>query len=89
MRLAEAGPWWDPPATPGLRRTRQEDSELEQLEAALGERDDRAWLQSRARADLLTSGQTVDRLSVARRATRLTEQTSPHEASRTQRQQAS
>ena len=41
----------------------------------LAERDDRAWLQSRARADLVTSGQTVDRLSVARRATRLAEQT--------------
>jgi hypothetical protein len=75
MRLAEAGPWWNPPAAPLLRRTRQEDEELERLEAALAERDDRAWLQSRARVDLVTSGQTVDRLSVARRATRLAEQT--------------
>ena len=75
MRLAEAGPWWNPPPRPALRRTRQEDDELERLEAALADRDDRAWLQSRARADLVTSGQTVDRLSVARRATRLAEQT--------------
>jgi len=71
MRLAEAGPWWDPPARTPLQRTRQEQDELDELEAFLADRDDRAWLQAQARTQLAAAGEPVDRLGVARRACRL------------------
>jgi len=71
MRVAEAGPWWDQPRMPVLRRTAVEDAELGDLEAFLAERDDRAWLQAQARAQLREAREPLDRLSVARRAHRL------------------
>jgi len=77
MRLAEAGPWWDPPARTPLRRTRQEQAELDELEAFLADRDDRAWLQAQARAQLAAAGEPVDRLGVARRARRLAQRHHP------------
>ena len=77
MRVAEAGPWWDPPARTPLRRTRQEQDELDELEGFLGDRDDRAWLQAQARALLVAAGEPVDRLGVARRARRLADRHHP------------
>lgn len=41
-----------PPAGAPLRRTRQEQDELDELEAFLADRDDRSWLQAKARAVL-------------------------------------
>jgi len=73
MRLAEAGPWWDHAQQPGLTRTRQEQAELDGLEATLADADDRAQLQHQARQQLTTAGEPVTRLSVARRAARLLE----------------
>jgi len=77
MRVAEAGPWWDPPARTPLQRTRQEQVELDELEAFLADRDDRAWLQAQARAQLSAAGEPVDRLGVARRARRLADRHHP------------
>ncbi len=74
MRLAEAGPWWDHAERPGLTRTRQEQDELDDLEASLAEADDRALLQRQAREQLTTEHEPVTRLTVARRACRLLEQ---------------
>jgi len=79
MRLAEAGPWWDPPVRTPLQRTRQEQDELDELEAFLGDRDDRAWLQAQARTQLAAAGEPVDRLGVARRARRLADRHHPGE----------
>jgi len=73
MRLAEAGPWWDHAQQPGLSRTRQEQSELDGLEATLADADDRAHLQATARTQLAAEGEPVTRLTVARRAARLLE----------------
>jgi len=77
MRLAEAGPWWDPPARTPLQRTHQEQAELDELEGFLADRDDRAWLQAQARALLAEAGEPVDRLGVARRARRLADRHHP------------
>jgi len=77
MRVAEAGPWWDPPVRTPLRRTRQEQDELDELEGFLADRDDRAWLQAQARAQLAAAGEPVDRLGVARRACRLADRHHP------------
>jgi len=88
MRLAEAGPWWDPPARTPLQRTRQEQDELDQLEAFLGDRDDRAWLQAQARAQLVAAGEPVDRLGVARRARRLADRHHPDQLVAAHRQRA-
>jgi len=74
MRLAEAGPWWDHAERPGLTRTRQEQDELDGLEATLADADDRATLQLQARQQLAAEGEPVTRLTVARRACRLLEQ---------------
>jgi len=74
MRLAEAGPWWDRAERPGLTRTRQEQDELDGLEATLADADDRATLQLQARQQLAAEGEPVTRLTVARRACRLLEQ---------------
>ncbi len=74
MRLAEAGPWWDHAQQPGLTRTRQEQAELDGLEATLADADDRAHLQATARTQLTTEGEPVTRLTVARRAARLLKQ---------------
>jgi len=74
MRLAEAGPWWDHAQRPGLTRTRQEQDELDGLEATLADADDRALLQRTAREQLTAEHQPVTRLAVARRAARLLEQ---------------
>jgi len=73
MRLAEAGPWWDHAQQPGLTRTRQEQAELDGLEATLADADDRAHLQHQARQQLAAAGEPVTRLTVARRAARLLE----------------
>jgi len=73
MRLAEAGPWWDHAQRPGLTRTRQEQAELDGLEATLADADDRAHLQHQARQQLAAEGEPVTRLTVARRAARLIE----------------
>jgi len=56
MRLAEAGPWWDHAQQPTLTRTRQEQAELDGLEATLADADDRAHLQATARAQLTPWG---------------------------------
>jgi len=74
MRLAEAGPWWDHAQRPGLTRTRQEQDELDGLEATLADADDRATLQRTARQQLTADSEPVTRLTVARRACRLLEQ---------------
>ncbi len=74
MRLAEAGPWWDHAQRPGLTRTRQEQDELDGLEATLADADDRATLQLQARQQLAADSEPVTRLTVARRACRLLEQ---------------
>jgi len=74
MRLAEAGPWWDHAQQPGLTRTRQEQDELDGLEATLADADDRAALQRLAREQLTAEHEPVTRLTVARRACRLLEQ---------------
>jgi len=74
MRLAEAGPWWDRAERPGLTRTRQEQDELDGLEATLADADDRAALQLQARQQLAAEHEPVTRLTVARRACRLLEQ---------------
>jgi len=74
MRLAEAGPWWDHAERPGLTRTRQEQDELDGLEATLADADDRAALQRTAREQLTAEHEPVTRLTVARRACRLLEQ---------------
>jgi len=74
MRLAEAGPWWDNAERPGLTRTRQEQDELDGLEATLADADDRATLQLQARQQLAADSEPVTRLTVARRACRLLEQ---------------
>jgi len=74
MRLAEAGPWWDHAQQPGLTRTRQEQDELDGLEATLADADDRAALQRTARQQLTAEYQPLTRLTVARRACRLLEQ---------------
>jgi len=74
MRLAEAGPWWDHAERPGLTRTRQEQDELDGLEATLADADDRAALQRTARQQLTAEHEPVTRLTVARRACRLLEQ---------------
>jgi len=74
MRLAEAGPWWDHAERPGLTRTRQEQDELDGLEATLADADDRALLQRTARQQLTAEDEPVTRLTVARRAARLLEQ---------------
>ena len=74
MRLAEAGPWWDHAERPGLTRTRQEQDELDGLEATLADTDDRALLQRTARGQLTAEHEPLTRLSVARRACRLLEQ---------------
>ncbi len=74
MRLAEAGPWWDHAERPGLTRTRQEQDELDGLEATLADADDRAALQRTARQQLTAEYQPLTRLTVARRACRLLEQ---------------
>ncbi len=74
MRLAEAGPWWDHAERPGLTRTRQEQDELDGLEATLADADDRALLQRTARGQLTAEHEPLTRLSVARRACRLLEQ---------------
>jgi len=81
MRLAEAGPWWDHAERPGLTRTRQEQDELDGLEATLADADDRAALQRTAREQLTAEHQPVTRLTVARRAARLLEQQTCHPAS--------
>jgi len=73
MRLAEAGPWWDHAQQPTLTRTRQEQAELDGLEATLADADDRAHLQHQARQQLAAAGEPVTRLTVARRAARLLE----------------
>ncbi len=74
MRLAEAGPWWDHAERPGLTRTKQEQDELDGLEATLADADDRAALQRTAREQLTAEHEPVTRLTVARRACRLLEQ---------------
>jgi len=82
MRLAEAGPWWDHAERPGLTRTRQEQDELDGLEATLADANNRAALQRLAREQLTAEHEPVTRLTVARRACRLLEQqtrnTAPH-----------
>ncbi len=74
MRLAEAGPWWDHAERPGLARTRQEQDEVDGLEATLADADDHALLLATAREQLTAEHQPVTRLTVARRACRLLEQ---------------
>ncbi len=74
MRLAEAGPWWDHAERPGLTRTRQEQAEVDGLEATLADADDRAALQRTAREQLTADHEPLTRLTVARRACRLLEQ---------------
>ncbi len=74
MRLGEAGPWWDRAERLGLTRTRQEQDELDGLEATLADADDRATLQLQARQQLTADSEPVTRLTVARRAARLLEQ---------------
>jgi len=64
-------------ASKPLARTRQEQDELDELEAFLGDCDDRAWLQAQARAQLSAAGEPVDRLGVARRARRLADRHHP------------
>ncbi len=73
MRLAEAEPWWDHAERPGLTRTRQEQDEVDGLEATLADADDRALLQRTARQQLTAEDEPVTRLTVARRAARLLE----------------
>jgi hypothetical protein len=73
MRLAEAGPWWDHPERQTLKRTPQEQAELDGLERLLADCDDRALLQREARRQLAADGEPVTRLSVARRTARLLE----------------
>jgi len=85
MRLAEAGPWWDHAERPGLTRTRQEQDELDGLEATLADADDRATLQLQARQQLAAAGEPVTRLAVARRACRLLEQQTPDSVRRPSR----
>lgn len=73
MRLAEAGPWWDHAEKQILRRTAQEEAELDGLERLLADCDDRALLQREARSQLDAEGSPPNRLTVARRAARLLE----------------
>lgn len=76
-RLAEAGPWWDPPTVPDS----VEPNELPALEAELDAVAGlRVQLQRTARAQLAAERRPVTRASVVRRAVELLRKDSDQDA---------
>jgi hypothetical protein len=75
-RLEHPGPWWDADVPWSLAGEEDDPAELAELEARLAEADGRrVWVQRQARRELASTNRPVTRLSVARRACELLDQT--------------